>query len=158
MVSQGSILYAPRQNVGRGGRLAGGCRRLKKIRSECSGVRFRGRFFYGRKLVSVQAEPEVEDGEGEEGADGVEQGIVGRGGAAGDEGLMDFVHDGIACGYGEGGDAPGPAPAFAIAADAAIDQETKNKIFCEVGAFADDVVNETELVFGEVREKPLYED
>jgi len=70
---------------------------------------------------------------------------------------MDFIHDGIAGGDGEGGDAPRPAPAFAIAAHAAVDQDAKNKIFGEVGALADDVVNETELVFGEVGEKPAHD-
>ena len=107
---------------------------------------------------AAEAEPEPEGGEGEEGADGVEKGIVGRGGAADDERLMDFVHDGIACGDGEGRDAPRPAPAFAIAADAAVDQDAKNKIFGEVGALADDVVNEIELVFGEMGEKPFHEE
>ena len=71
---------------------------------------------------------------------------------------MDFIHDRIACGEGEGGDAPGPAPAFAIAADAAVDQEAENKIFGEVGRFADDVVNEIELSFGEIGKEPFHED
>ena len=104
------------------------------------------------------AEPEVQSGEGEEGADGVEQGIVGRSGAAGDEGLMDFVEDGVACGDGQSRDAPGPAPASAIAADPAVDQEAEDKIFSEVGAFADDVVDEIELVFGEMRKEPFHEE
>jgi len=106
---------------------------------------------------AAEAEPEVEDAEGEERADGIEKGIVGRGGAAGDECLMDFVHDGVACGCGESGDTPGPAPPLAIAADAAVEQKTKHKIFGEVRAFADDVVNEIELCFGEMRVKPLHD-
>ena len=75
-----------------------------------------------------------------------------------DEGLMDFIHDRIAGSEGQGGDAPGPAPAFAIAADAAVDQEAENKIFGEVRAFADDVVNELELSFGEMGKEPLHEE
>jgi hypothetical protein len=106
---------------------------------------------------AAEAEPEVEDGERKERADGVEKRIVRRGGAAGDEGLMDFVHNGVACSYGESGDTPGPAPALAIAADATVEQNTKNKIFGEVRAFADDVVNEIELSFCEMRVKPLYD-
>ena len=111
-----------------------------------------------RRFRAAEAEPEPEGGEGEERADGVEKGIVGRGGAADDEGLMDFVHDGIAGGDGKGGNAPGPAPAFAIAADAAVDQDAKNKILGEVGALADDVVNEIELVFAQMGEKPFREE
>jgi hypothetical protein len=111
----------------------------------------------GFAVVRAEAEPEIDGGNGEEGADGIEKGIVGRSGAAGDKGLVDFVHDGIAGGDGEGGDAPRPPPALAIAADAAVDQHAKNKIFGEVGAFADDMVNEIELVFGEVRKKPVDE-
>src|SRR5580700_1703195 len=87
----------------------------------------------GLSGVAMEAEPKVKGGEGEEGADGIEKGIVGRGGAAGDEGLMDFVHDGIARSDRESGEAPGPAPAFAIAADATVEQEAENKVLGEVG-------------------------
>src|SRR5579859_7337170 len=49
-------------------------------------------------------------------------------------------------------------PAFASASKAAKEQEAKNKIFGEVRAFADDMVNQTELVRGQVRKKPFYEE
>lgn len=97
-------------------------------------------------LCWTETEPEKECGEGEEGADGVEKGIVGRGGAADDEGLVDFVKARIDCGHKPGGKAPGPAPAFAIAANATIEQEAKDKIFGEVGAFANEMVNEIEAI------------
>src|SRR5579864_6950558 len=112
----------------------------------------------GFSVGAAEAEPEPEGSEGEEGADGVEKGIVRRGGAASDEGLVDFVHDGIACGHREGGNAPGPTPAFAIAPDAAVDEEAENEIFGEVGGLADDVVDEMELVLGEVRDEPFHEE
>jgi|SRR5580658_6378022 hypothetical protein len=111
----------------------------------------------GPAAVAAEAEPEPEGGEGKEGADGVEQRIVGRSSAAGDKGLVDFVHDGIAGGDGKSGEAPRPAPAFAATANAAVDQQAKNKIFNEVGAFADDVVNEIKLVFREVRKEPVHD-
>ena len=94
----------------------------------------------------MEAEPEEEHGEGEEGADGVKEGIVGGGGAADDEGLVDFVEAGISGGHKPGGKAPGPAPAFAVAANATIEQKTEDKIFGEVGAFADEMVNEIEPI------------
>jgi len=104
---------------------------------------------------TTEAKPDPEHGEREEGADRVEKGIVRRSGAAGDEGLVNFVHDGIARGDGKGGDPPGPAPAFAIASDAAINQEAENKIFGEVGAFADEMVHEIELILREPGEEPV---
>ena len=106
---------------------------------------------------TTEAKPEPEESEGEEGADGIEKGIVRRGGAAGDEGLVDFVHDGIASSDRKSGDAPGPAPAFAIAANAAINQEAENKIFGEVGALADEMVDEIELILREPGEEPVNE-
>src|SRR4029077_12930231 len=69
---------------------------------------------------------------------------------------MDFVHDGIARGDGEGSDCPGPTPAFAIAPETAIEQETKNKILGEVRAFADEMVDEIELMRREMRKEPFH--
>lgn len=105
----------------------------------------------------TEAEPEEEHGESEEGADRVEKGIVGRGCAADDKGLVDFVEAGIASGDKPSGKAPGPAPAFAVAAEAAIEEEEKNKVFGEMGAFADQMVDEIEPIVTEVRKKPVDE-
>ena len=91
---------------------------------------------------------------GEEGADGVEQGIPGGGGAAGDEGLVDFIEAGVAGGDDEGGYAPGPVPADADAAHGAEKQDAEDEIFGEVGALANDVMDVDDLVMREVGEEP----
>src|SRR5438552_9864335 len=92
------------------------------------------------------AEPHPQHDKSRKGADGVEQGIVWRGRTAGDEGLVNFIQNGISRGAEECRDAPRPAPAFAVAAHAAIKQQTKNKIFCEVRGLADEVMDELELI------------
>src|SRR5579871_2960274 len=86
------------------------------------------------------AEMEVgEEGEvGKEGADGVEQGVPWGGGAASDEGLVDFVEAGVAGGDDEGGDAPGPVPADAGTADAAEKQNAEDEVFGEVRGLPND--------------------
>jgi len=122
------------------------------------GAGIRRGFCHGGRSCSAVAEPKVEGGDGEGSGGGVEKGIVRRGAAAGDEGLVDFVHDGIAGGDGQGGDSPGPMPAFASASKAAKEQKAKNKILGEVRAFANDMVNQIELVRVQVRKKPFHEE
>lgn len=99
-------------------------------------------------------EPSEKDQVREEGADGVEQGVPGGGGAAGNEGLVDFVEAGVAGGDDEGGDAPGPVPADARAADGAEKQNAEDEIFSEVGALSNDVMDMDDLVMREVGEEP----
>jgi hypothetical protein len=105
----------------------------------------------------TEVEPSEEGEVGEEGADGVEEGIPWAGGAAGDEGLVDFVEAGVAGGDDEGGEAPRPAPADAGAANGAEKQNGEDEIFGEVGALANDVVDVGDLAVGEVREEPAQE-
>jgi len=71
---------------------------------------------------------------------------------------MNFVHDGVAGGDGQGGDSPGPMPAFASATESTIEKETKNKVLGEVRAFANEMVNEFELMRGQMRKKPFHEE
>src|SRR5206468_4433927 len=85
------------------------------------------------------------------GAGGGKPGVVGGGGSAGDEGLMDFVESGVGSRGEPGRKSPQPAPALARAANPAIDQQTENEILSEVRAFADEIVNSVELAFGEAR-------
>ena len=103
---------------------------------------------------ATRAEPEIKDGESEESAYGIEQGIVRGSLAAGDEGLVDFVQCGIAESDEERGQSPGPAPAGARPANAAVKEHAEDKIFGEVGGFTDVVVNDLELMRGNVRFEP----
>ena len=91
---------------------------------------------------------------GEESADGVEQGIPRGGGAAGDEGLVNFVEARVAGGDDESGDAPRPAPADARAADGAEKQNAEDEIFGEVRRLTDEVMNSRDLVMAQVRQEP----
>lgn len=103
--------------------------------------------------VEVREEDEV----GEEGADGIDKGIPRSGGAAGDEGLVDFVEACVAGGDDEGGDAPRPMPTDACAADSAEEKNAEDEIFGEVSGFTDDVMNVGDLVAAQVREYPAQE-
>src|SRR5260221_9141330 len=103
------------------------------------------------------AEPHPKQNKGRKGANRVEQGIVWRGGTAGDEGLVNFIENGISRGAEKCRDAPRPAPPFSVAAQAAIKQKTKNKIFCEVRALADEVMDEFELIGGKRRIQPTQD-
>jgi|SRR5277367_2101740 len=107
------------------------------------------------RIVFTQPEPKPQRRERKKGPNRIEQGIVRRGGAADDEGLMDLIENGVTRGYGERGNAPGPLPAFAIAAHAAIDQHAKNEVLREVRAFPNNMVNVIELISGEVRKQPM---
>jgi hypothetical protein len=60
-------------------------------------------FLRSGRSCSRQAKPKENCDNGEERSGGIEQGIVRRSDTAGDEGLVDFVEDGIAGGYGKGG-------------------------------------------------------
>ena len=111
-----------------------------------------GVLFRCRRLAEMEVGEE--DKVGDEGADGIDEGIPGGGGAAGDEGLVDFVEAGIADGDDEGGDAPGPVPAGASAADRAEKQNAEDEIFGEVGALSDDVVDVNDLAVREVGQEP----
>ena len=68
---------------------------------------------------------------------------------------MDFVECGIACGDGESGEAPRPAPAFAVAAHAAEKQQIENKIFGKVCGLANVVMVGVEGFGGSERKKPV---
>lgn len=100
------------------------------------------------------AKPEPENGEGEERADGIEEGIIRGGFAAGDEGLMDFVESGIAGGDKERGESPGPAPARAGTSNAAKEEKAKDEVFNEVGRFANVVVDQPKLRVGQTGYEP----
>ena len=102
----------------------------------------------------AKAQPEPDGREGEEGADGIDKGIVWGGLATGDEGLMDFVESGIAGSDEERGESPGPAPADARATNAAIEQEAKDEVFDEVGRLANVVVDQIKLRVGQAGYEP----
>src|SRR5260370_385629 len=84
-------------------------------------------------------------------ADRVEQRIVSRCGAAGDERLVNFIQDGISCGAKKCREAPRPAPPFAVAAHSAIQQQAKDKIFHEVRALSNEIVDRQKLIFSKRR-------
>src|SRR5260370_33563534 len=93
------------------------------------------------------AKPHPQHAECSESADRVEQRIVSRGRTAGDERLVKFIQDGISCGAEECREAPRPAPPFAVPAHTAVEQQAKDKIFREVRALSDEIVNRRELIF-----------
>ena len=107
-----------------------------------------------RDLTIAEVDPEPEDGESEEGAGGIDKGIVWGCFAAGDERLMDFVERGIAGSDEERGESPGPAPADAGTSNAAKEEQAKNKIFSEVGRFANVVVDQIKLRVGQAGYEP----
>src|SRR5260370_647391 len=80
-------------------------------------------------------------------ANRVEQRIVSRSGTAGDERLVNFIQDGISRGEEECRKAPRPAPPLAVAAKAAIEQQAKDKIFREVRALSNEIVDRLKLIF-----------
>src|SRR5260370_2883180 len=106
---------------------------------------------------SLPAEPHPQHNKSREGADRIEQGIVRRSSTAGDKRLMNFVQDGISRGAEKCRDAPRPAPPFPVAAHAALKQKTKNKIFCEERALADEVMDEFELIGSKRRIHPAQD-
>jgi len=87
----------------------------------------------GRRTPEV---PEAYESGCEEGASGVEERVPRRSGAAGDEGLVNFVEAGVTRSDGERGEGPGPAPAFAVAAEAAKEEEIEDEVVGEVGGLA----------------------
>src|SRR5260370_25422114 len=106
---------------------------------------------------SLPAEPNAEHNKSRKGADRMEQGIVRRSSTAGDKRLMNFVQDGISRRAEKCRDAPRPAPPLPLAAHAAIKQKTKNKIFREVRALTDEVMDEFELIGGKRRVQPAQD-
>jgi len=122
-----------------------------------SGSRCVGRGYFRLDRGPPPAEPYPQHNKSRKGADRVEQGIVRRSCTAGHERLVNFIHDGISCGAEKCRDAPRPAPPFSVAAHAAIKQQAKNKIFREVRALTDDVMDEFELVGGQRRIQPAQD-
>src|SRR6266850_7740 len=100
------------------------------------------------------AEPHPQYAEGCESADRVEQGIVRRSGAAGDERLVNLIQDGVSCGAEECRQAPRPAPPLAVTAHPAIEQQAKHKIFREVRALSNEIVDRPELILCKRRNQP----
>jgi hypothetical protein len=94
---------------------------------------------------------EVDDGEGDEGAGGVEEGVPCGGGAGGDKGLVDFVEGGISGGDKPGGPGPGPAPTGVSGANAAKEDHIEDEILGEVRGLADEVMDYLKLGSGEMR-------
>jgi len=103
-------------------------------------------------VAAEEAVEEVDDGEGGQGAGGVEEGIPGGGGARGYEGLVYFVEGGVGSGDEPGGPGPGPTPAGMREADSAEKDQIENEVLGEVRGFADEVVDDVELRFGEMRD------
>src|SRR6266481_3797177 len=105
-------------------------------------------------LTIARAKPEPQEQHGKGGACGIDDRVVGRGVAAGDEGLMYLVESGVGGSQEECGHSPGPVPAGAGSAKAAIQEQTKHKIFAEMGGLASEVVNDLELCGGDGRIDP----
>ncbi len=99
-----------------------------------------------------------ENEEGDEGPSGVEEGIPGGSVARRDEGLMDFVEGGVGCGDEPCGEGPGPMPADARTANAAVEQQIENEIFGEVRGFADEEVDGVKSRFAEGGREPAEND
>jgi hypothetical protein len=106
---------------------------------------------------SPPAEPHPQHDKGGECAGRIEQGIVRRGCAAGDERLVNFIQGGVSGGAEKCREAPRPAPSFAVAAHASVKQQAKNKVFRKVRAFADEMVDEFELAGGQRRNQPAQD-
>src|SRR6267142_3561948 len=96
-------------------------------------------------LTIAREKPEPEEQHGKGGACGVDDRVVGRGVAAGDEGLMYLVESGVGGGQEERSKSPSPAPASAGSAKAAIQEQTKHEVFAEMCGLANEVVNDLEL-------------
>ena len=112
----------------------------------------------GSELLAAEEEVEQEeDEEGGEGASGIEEGIPGGGGARSYEGLVNFVESGIGGGDEPGVERPGPVPAPAVAANAAIQQQVEDEIFDEMGRFPDQVVKGEDEVVGGRGQQPAEE-
>lgn len=105
-------------------------------------------------LVAHHEVPKKDDKRSDEGANGVQQRIPRRCRAAYDEGLVDFVEGGIACGDGEGGKGPSPTPAGAGATNATEQKQIENEVFCKMSGFADEKVDDGELVSGKRGKEP----
>src|SRR5260221_1547383 len=104
--------------------------------------------------VRTKAVEEEDQEEGDEGADGIDKRVPRRRRATDDEGLVNFVEDGITGSYGERGDGPRPTPTGASAASSTEEQQIKNEIFGKVGGFADEMVNNVDLMVCDGVEKP----
>jgi hypothetical protein len=100
------------------------------------------------------AEPQPQRCKRHKRACGVQQGIISRGCAAGDEGLVDFIQNGVARGNRERRNAPSPAPSFASRAHAAVEEQAKHKILAEVRALSNEVVDREELILCQGWDQP----
>src|SRR6266705_600693 len=101
------------------------------------------------RFRAAQPEPQPERGKGRECAGGIEQGIIGRSVAARYECLVNLIQCGIPRSAQKCRNGPRPAPAPSASARAAIQQEAKHKIFREVRALADDLMDRFKLICGE---------
>ena len=108
-------------------------------------------------MTIARAKPEPEEEHGQQGSGGVDERVVGRGLAAGDECLMYLVEGGVYGGDEERGHSPGPAPASAGSANTAVQEQTEHKVFAEMGGFANEVVNEVDLRRGQGRIDPVQD-
>ena len=121
---------------------------LYQIGSQARGdARLGGQMLGRGSAADTVIEKKKEDGE--ESSDGIEQRVVGGSGAAGDEGLMNFVQRGVEGGDRKGCEGPAPVPSGTRSANGAIEQNTKDEIFGEVGGFADEEMDAIDLIGGD---------
>ena len=94
------------------------------------------------------AEPQEQKQNSSESAGGVEQRIVGRSSAAGNESLMKLVGSGVRGSDEQCDQPPGPAPARAAEANATKEQQRKDKVFSEMRALANEMMDDRKLFSG----------
>src|SRR5579885_1160400 len=134
---------------GNGGRV------LASARAQFAGKRLPQGFDERRGFGSAQTEVEIERRDGEESAEGIQQGIVRRSSAAANESLMDFVERGVERGGEPRREAPGPAPALLPGAKSAIEKEAEDEVLGEVRGLADDVIDFAKLMRGKRGDQPV---
>ena len=105
----------------------------------------------GDSLPTMQVKPKPDDAESEKRTGGIDQRVVGRGLATGDEGLVDFVERGVAARDEERSQSPGPAPADVAATNATEQKHTEDEVLGEVGALANVMMDELKLRGGQIR-------
>src|SRR5450756_173141 len=104
---------------------------------------------------------EPEQGQAEDAAGGVHHHIGYEGGAAGDDDLMKFVSGRVGEDDGESETGFIPAPGASVTclrlADGAPGEQGEQGIFRQVAAFAEEMMELADVLFGHVREEPAHD-
>ena len=101
------------------------------------------------------------DKHADNGAGGVDEDVGDHGGAGGDEDLVEFIARGVEEDDEDGDGSLAPAPGSRVAthglADGAPEKQTEDRVFREVAAFADGMVNGFDVRLRHVRKQPMQE-